>query len=105
LQELELANALFPADPSALEYIAEEYSRVEGCQRAIGLYAQVLAVDPKRDRSRVGLANCLTAMGEYAEARKTITQGLRLGNSRSSFEQLLAINDSVEASHRPTKGN
>jgi hypothetical protein len=105
LQELELANALFPADPSALEYVAEEYSRVEGCERAIGLYARVLAVDPKWDRSRVGLANCLTAMGEYAEARKTITQGLRLGNSRSSFEQLLAINDSIEASHRQTKGN
>jgi hypothetical protein len=44
-------------------------------------------------------------MGEYAEARKTLTQGLRLGNSRSSFEQLLAINDSIEASHRQTKGN
>jgi hypothetical protein len=102
-QELALANALFPRDPSALEFAAEAYSSVEGCGRAVGLFRRVLTERPARDRSRVGLAECLIAMGRHAEARKTIMQGFAFGNSKTSFEQLMATNDSAEASHRPPK--
>lgn len=102
-EELALANALFPKDPSALEFAAEAYSSVEGCGRAVGLFRRVLTERPARDRSRVGLAECLIAMGRHAEARKTIMQGFAFGNSKSSFEQLMATNDSAEASHRPPK--
>jgi hypothetical protein len=102
-QELGLANALFPKDPSAMEFAAEAYSSVEGCGRAVGLFRQVLNERPARDRSRVGLAECLIAMGRYSEARETIMQGFAVGNSKSSFEQLRAANDSTEASHRLPK--
>jgi tetratricopeptide (TPR) repeat protein len=101
--ELALANALFPTDPTALEFAAESYSSVEGCGRAVGLFRQVLTEYPERDRSRVGLAQCLIAMGRHSEARETIKQGLAVGKSRGSFEQLMATNDSAEASHRDPK--
>jgi hypothetical protein len=99
-EELALANALFPTDPSALEFAAEAYSSVEGCGRAVGLFRRVLTERPARDRSRVGLAECLIAMGRHSEARETIMQGFAFGNSKNAFEQLMAANDSAEASHR-----
>jgi hypothetical protein len=99
-KELALANALFPRDPTAMEFAAEAYSSVEGCGRAVGLFRTVLTEYPQRDRSRVGLAECLIAMGRYSEARQTIKQGLAVGKSKGSFEQLMAANDSAEASHR-----
>ena len=104
-EELNLAQALFPTDPSALEYAAVEYSRIEGCERAVGVFRRVLAEHPERDRSRIGLATCLTAMGHYAEARATIKQGFAVGNSLGPFEQLMATNDSIEASLRLRKRN
>jgi hypothetical protein len=104
-EELALANALFPADPSALEFAAEAYSSVEGCGRAVGLFRKVLAERPKRDRSRVGLAECLIVMGRHSEARETIMQGFALGTSRSAFAKLMAVNDSAEASHRLPRRN
>jgi thioredoxin-like negative regulator of GroEL len=99
-QELALANALFPADPSALEFAAEAYSSVEGCGRAVGLFRKVLAERPRRDRSRVGLAECFIAMGRYSEARETIMEGVALGTSKTAFAKMMAVNDSAEASHR-----
>jgi len=98
LDELRLANALFPADPSAIEYVADAYARVEGCPRAIPIYAHILAKDPRRARSRVGLAACLIALHDHEGARKTIRQGLANGASRSVMQQLMAMNDSSEAS-------
>jgi hypothetical protein len=44
-------------------------------------------------------------MGRYAEARKTIRQGLATGESMSAFQRLAVINDSVETSHRNRKDN
>ena len=103
-EEISIAHALFPKDLDVLEYAAEEYSRVEGCQRALGFFARILAEDPRRAESRVGLARCLTAMGRYADARKTIRQGLATGESLSAFQRLMVINDSVEASVRLRAG-
>jgi hypothetical protein len=99
-EEIGLAHALFPNDIDVLQYAAENYSTVEGCRFAIGLYARVLSVEPRRAETRVGLVQCLTAMGRYADARKTIRQGLALGESMRAFQRLLVVNDSVETSHR-----
>jgi len=98
LDELRLANALFPADPSAIEYVADAYARVEGCPRAIPIYERILAKDPRRARSRVGLTACLIALHDHAGALKMIRQGLANGVSRSVMQQLMAMNDSAEAS-------
>ena len=104
-EELKIAHALFPTDPFVLEYAAEEYSRTEGCGRAVPLFRRLLAEDPERDQSRIGLASCLIAMGHHVEARTTIKQGFAVGNSRGPFEQLMATNDSIEASLRLRKRN
>lgn len=103
-EEIRLAHALFPTDLGVLQYAAEQYSGVEGCQMAVGVFARILAADRRRAESRVGLVRCLTAMGHYADARKTIRQGLATGESMSAFQRLLVINDSVEASVRPRSG-
>jgi hypothetical protein len=97
IEELKLANALFPADPLAIEYVADAYASVEGCRRAIGIYISVLAKDPSRARSRVGLAACLIALHDHEEARKAIREGLANGVTRGLMEHLWAMNDSVEA--------
>lgn len=104
-EEIKIAHALFPKDLGVLEYAAQEYSRVEGCRQAIGLYGRVLAEDPRRSRSRVGLASCLIALHDHVDARKTIRQGLVIGESRRALEQLMAINDSAEAASRLRAGN
>ena len=103
--EIKIAHALFPEDPGVLEYAADEYARVEGCGRAVAFYRRVLTQDPGRDRSRIGLAACLIAMGDHAGARKTISQGFLLGDSRLPLEQLRRINDSTEAALRARKRN
>jgi Tfp pilus assembly protein PilF len=97
-EEIGLAHALFPNDIDVLQYAAENYSGVEGCRFAVGLYAQVLAVEPRRAETRVNLVRCLTAMGRYADARRTIRQGLATGESMRAFRRLSVVNDSVETS-------
>jgi tetratricopeptide (TPR) repeat protein len=103
-EEVELAHTLFPKDLDVLEYAAEEYSRVEGCRQAVGLFGHVLAEDPRRARSRVGLAQCLIAMGRHDVARKVIREGLATGESLSAFQRLTVINDSVETVSRSRGG-
>jgi tetratricopeptide (TPR) repeat protein len=99
-EEIRLAHALFPKDPSVLEYEAEEYSRAGRCEKAIAIFRDVLAEYPARQRSLIGLSGCLIAVGQYAEAKKTINQGFATGFARHTFEQLLAVSDSVEAIRR-----
>jgi hypothetical protein len=103
-EEIMLAHALFPQDLSVLQYAGEQYSGVEGCQMAVRVFARILAKDPRRAESRVGLVRCLTAMGRYADARKSIHQGLATGESMGAFHRLMVINDSVEVSTRPHSG-
>jgi len=104
-EEVKLAHVLYPKDLDVVEYAAQEYSRVEGCRRAVVLYNYVLAEDPGHSRSRVGLASCLIALHEHAAARKTIQDGLVIGESRQALEQLMAMNDSTEAAYRQRSGN
>jgi tetratricopeptide (TPR) repeat protein len=99
-EEIRIAHALFPKDLSVLEYAGEEYSSVEGCHMALGIFAHILAEDPSRAEARVNLAKCLIALGKHADARKTIRQGLATGESLSAFRRLMVVNDSVEASVR-----
>jgi hypothetical protein len=103
-EEIRLAHALFPQDLGVLQYAADQYSTVEGCGTAVGVFAAILAKDPRRAEARVGLVRCLTAMGLYADARRKIRQGLATGESMSAFQRLKVINDSVEASVRPRSG-
>jgi hypothetical protein len=103
-EEIRLAHALFPQDLGVLQYAAEQYSIVEGCRMAVGVFAAILAKDPRRAEARVGLLRCLTPMGRYADARKVIRQGLATGESMSAFQRLKVINDSVEAAARPRSG-
>ncbi|MDQ6689789.1 MAG: tetratricopeptide repeat protein [Gemmatimonadota bacterium] len=103
-EEIALAHALFPQDLSVLQYAAEQYSGVEGCQMAVAVFSRILATDPRRAESRVGLVRCLTAMGRYADARKSLHQGLATGESMGAYHRLMVINDSVEVSTRPHSG-
>jgi tetratricopeptide (TPR) repeat protein len=103
-EEIRIAHALFPKDLSVLEYAGEEYSSVEGCHMALGIFAHILAEDPSRAEARVNLAKCLIALGKHADARKTIRQGLATGESLSAFRRLMVVNDSVEASARLRAG-
>ena len=95
--QIGIAHALFPNDLDVLMYAAENYAMVEGCQKAIGLFAYVIAKERMRADARVGLVQCLTAMGQYAKARKVIRDGLATGESMSAFQRLRVVNDSVEA--------
>ena len=97
-EELSIAHALFPKDLTVVEYAGLEYTLVEGCQRAIRLFAQVLAENPRRQVSRIGLVRCLTGMKRYADARKNILQGLAMGESPTLLRRLLRINDSIALS-------
>ncbi|MFL5467674.1 MAG: tetratricopeptide repeat protein [Gemmatimonadaceae bacterium] len=104
-EHIAIAHALVPANLDALQYAAANYSGVEGCQHAVGLYAHVLDEEPRRAEARVGFVQCLTAMGRYSEARKAIRAGLATGESMGAFQRLLFVNDSVEASARHTRAS
>jgi thioredoxin-like negative regulator of GroEL len=103
-EQISIAHALFPRDLGVLEYAGEEYSSVEGCQVALGLFTRILAEDPRRAEARVNLVKCLIAMGKHSDARKTIRQGLATGESMGAFWRLLVVNDSVDASVQPRAG-
>ena len=103
-EEIELAHALFPQDQTVLQFAAEQYSTVEGCYLAVRVFGRILAENPRNAESRVGLVQCLTAMGRYAEARTALHQGLATGESMGAFHRLMFVNDSVEASARPRSG-
>ena len=103
-EEIELAHALFPQDLSVLQYAAEQYSTVEGCYMAVRVFGRILAKNPRKAESRVGLVQCLTAMGRYADARKALHQGLATGESMGAFHRLMFVNDSVDAATRPHSG-
>jgi protein O-mannosyl-transferase len=97
LEELKLANALFPEDPAAIEYVADAYASYDdGCLPAIGI-SRILAKDPGRARSRVGLVACLIALHRHEEARKAIRQGLANGVTLPLMQHFWRMNDSAEA--------
>jgi hypothetical protein len=98
--ELGLAHRLYPKNLAVLELAGEQYSRARTCSVAIRLFRQVLATDYSRMRSRTGLASCYITTGDHANARKTIREGLGVGQPENALRQLLRINDSVETAAR-----
>ncbi len=101
LDELRLARIIYPNDANLLEFSAGEYSRMNRCPLAIPLFRRALALEPGRVLSREGLVVCLIVTRDLAGAKSEIVQGLAQGGSRSSFERLRAIADSVEATIPP----
>jgi len=99
-EQIRIAHRLYPQDIAVLEYAAQQYAEAGSCPVATRLFRSVLAKKPRHARSRLGLASCLIVMGDYANARTTIRQGLATGEPENALRQLLRINDSVEASAR-----
>lgn len=99
-KQLEIAHSLYPNEITVLEYAAAQYAQARSCPVATRLFRTVLAKDPRRLRSRTGLASCLITMGDHANARKTIREGLATGEPEFALRQLLKINDSVETAAR-----
>lgn len=101
LMEIQIAYRLYPNDLTVAQYLGEVYARDQNCPVAARFFRRVLSEDPGRSASRIGLAGCLITLGEYADARKTIDQGLAIGEAKNAMLKLKAINDSVEASRGP----
>ncbi len=99
-EELQIAYRLYPKDLAVVQYLGEVYARRHNCPVAVKLFRRVLSEDPGRSASRFGLASCLIILGEHADARKALDQGLAIGEAKNTLLQLKAINDSVEASRR-----
>lgn len=99
-EELQLAYRLYPNDLTVVQYLGQIYAQAHNCPAAVGLFRRVLSEDPGRSQSRLGLASCLIILGEHADARKAIDQGLAIGDAKPTLLQLKAMNDSVEASRR-----
>jgi hypothetical protein len=98
--ELGLAHRLWPKNVPVLEFAAAQYAQAQSCPLAAKLFREALRQEPRRLRSRTGLASCLITMGHHAEARTVIRQGLGLGEPEYALRQLRQINDSVERASR-----
>jgi len=96
-RHLKLAIALNPtqSDVSPLNYLATMYRDAGLCPQALPLYEQALANDAARPDVRYGLAACLLATGRVDEARRLAQDGVRRGDLKSLFIQLIAKSDSL----------
>ena len=96
-RRLRLAIALnpTPSDVSPLNYLATQYRDAGMCPHALPLYEQALAQAEQRSDVRYGLASCLLTVGRTDAARRLAADGVRRGQLRGLFEDLLARSDSV----------
>ena len=96
-RRLRLAIALnpTPSDVSPLNYLATEYRDAGLCPQALPLYERALANDAARPDVRYGLAACLLSVGRVDEARRLAQDGVRRGDFKSLFLDLLARSDSI----------
>jgi thioredoxin-like negative regulator of GroEL len=67
------------------------------CPQALPLYERALANDAERPDVRYGLAACLLATGHVDDARKLARDGVRRGDLKALFLDLIARSDSVAA--------
>ena len=65
------------------------------CPLALPLYERAMANDAQRPDVRYGLAACLLATGRVGEARTLAQEGVRRGDLKSLFLQLIARSDTV----------
>ena len=86
-----------PSDVSPLNYLATEYRDAGMCPQALPLYERAIAHDAERPDVRYGLAACLLATGRIAEARTLARDGVRRGDLKRLFQELLARADSAVA--------
>ena len=98
-RHLKLAIALnpTPSDVSPLNYLATMYRDAGLCPQALPLYERALANDSARPDVRYGLAACLLAIGRVDEARRVALDGVRRGDLKGLFIQLIARSDSLRA--------
>jgi hypothetical protein len=96
-RHLRLAIALNPtrSDVSPLNYLATQYREAGLCAQALPLYEEALRRADGRPDVRFGLASCLLAVGKADAARRLAAEGVRRGNLKALFEELLARSDSV----------
>ena len=86
-----------PSDVSPVNYLATMYRDAGLCPQALPLYEQALANDAARADVRYGLAACLMATGRVDEARRLAQEGVRRGDLKGLFIQLIARSDSLLA--------
>jgi hypothetical protein len=98
--EISVAYRLYPKDLTVVHSMGKVHALNNDCPAAVTFFRQVLSEDPGRSDSRVSLASCLIVLGEHAEARKALAQGIAIGRSKETLLSLKAINDSVGASRR-----
>lgn len=98
-RHVKLAIALnpTPSDVSPLNYLATQYRDAGMCPQALPLYQQALANDAARPDVRYGLAACLLATGRVDQARRLAQDGVRRGDLKGLFIQLIARSDSLLA--------
>ena len=96
-RRLRLAIALnpTPSDVSPLNYLATQYRDAGLCPQALPLYERALRDDPLRPDVRYGLAACLFSTGRVGEARRVAEDGVRRGDLKPLFLQLIARTDSA----------
>jgi len=101
-RHLKLAIALnpTPSDVSPLNYLATMYRDGGLCPQALPLYEQALTNDAARPDVRYGLAACLLATGRVDEARRLAADGVRRGDLKGLFIQLIAKSDSLVSPSR-----
>lgn len=99
-RQLDIAHKLYPKNVAVLEFAGLQYAQARSCPVAIRLFRQALQRDSRRARARTGLASCLITMGDHANARRTIREGLGIGKPETALRQLLRISDSVEIAGR-----
>ena len=80
-QTLDKALAIRPRDASILSSLGEIYREEREYERAQQAYQQALALDPNLETPAIGLALCLSALGQSTEAAgvlsKTYDRGIR----------------------------
>jgi hypothetical protein len=101
-KHVRLAIQLNPtrADVSPLNYLATQYRDAGMCPAALPLYEQAIANDSARPDVRYGLAACLLNTGRVADGKRLAQDGVRRGDLKGLFEQLIAHADSVTAPAR-----
>lgn len=77
LEQLNKLLALDPNDTFVLYGLAQEHSRAGHHDDAVAFYRRCLAIDPAYCYAYYHMAKSLAAAGQLAEARRTVSDGIR----------------------------
>jgi len=84
-QTLQKASALRPQDASIFASLGEVYREDREYEIALDNYRKALALDPVLHTASVGLAVCLSALGQSAEAAKVVEDAFKRGQLWPKF--------------------